>query len=278
MIKLGIHSKAYFGWDNYREGLRQVKADGYDAIDYSDLAHPMSAAYSLGDKELHAYLEGVAACARDEGVEISQIHGLWPADSTDEKKRRDNFALFCKQIECARVLGCKNVVFHPVMPFGWEARGLEECYETNVQTFSRLSKFAGENGVVACVENMPAPRLDFTTVQGVKKLIKDIDSPFCKICLDTGHANVCGDNLAEDVKFLGGDMAVMHVHDNDGVKDRHMLPFTGTIEWEPFVRALREVGFCGTFSLETEIPSDTPMPQLELRRRELVRSLREFLR
>jgi len=48
--------------------------------------------------------------------------------------------------------------------------------------------------------------------------------------LDLGHAHING-NLEESLQALSRHMAAMHVHDNDGVKDLHKPPYTGTIRW-----------------------------------------------
>ena len=42
----------------------------------------------------------------------------------------------------------------------------------------------------------------------------------------------------------------MHVHDNLGKNDDHMVPFSGVIDWKDYRKALDEIGFDGVFSLE----------------------------
>ena len=50
----------------------------------------------------------------------------------------------------------------------------------------------------------------------------------------------------------------LHVHDNNGHADQHQIPGNGTIDWESFSKALREVGYKGTLSFETGISRDMP--------------------
>ena len=52
------------------------------------------------------------------------------------------------------------------------------------------------------------------------------------------------------MRALGSRLKVLHVHDNDGVSDRHAIPFSGVTDWEDFAVALKEVGFNGVLSLE----------------------------
>ena len=48
---------------------------------------------------------------------------------------------------------------------------------------------------------------------------------------------------------------MLYVHDSDGEQDRHWFPYSGAVDWADFTRALKEVGFEGVMSLETE-PSE----------------------
>ena len=50
----------------------------------------------------------------------------------------------------------------------------------------------------------------------------------------------------------------MHIHDNNGAYDAHMIPFTQmntegaklAIDWEGFIKALREIGYEGALAFE----------------------------
>ena len=53
------------------------------------------------------------------------------------------------------------------------------------------------------------------------------------------------------VRKMGSEIKVLHVHDNTGDRDFHMWPTKGIIDWPGFMKALKEIGFQGVFSLET---------------------------
>ena len=108
-----------------------------------------------------------------------------------------------------------------------------------------------------------------STVKEVKRLIREINHPKFKACLDTGHANVFHDNIAEDVRLLGDDLAALHVHDNKGNWDQHLIPYMGNIKWEEFLAALKEIGYKGAFTLETMISTSMPQPIMEEMQRSL---------
>ena len=50
------------------------------------------------------------------------------------------------------------------------------------------------------------------------------------VCLDLGHAHITVGTAAA-IATLGRRIASVHVHDNHGVKDEHLWPGDGTIDW-----------------------------------------------
>jgi sugar phosphate isomerase/epimerase len=59
-------------------------------------------------------------------------------------------------------------------------------------------------------------------------------------CLDLGHANVTV-GVAEAIGTLGARIASVHVHDNHGVKDEHLWPGDGAIDWAATAAALKKL-------------------------------------
>lgn len=42
----------------------------------------------------------------------------------------------------------------------------------------------------------------------------------------------------------------MHIHDNDGTYDEHLMPGDGNLNWQDFLHSLKAVGYKGDFVLE----------------------------
>ena len=81
-------------------------------------------------------------------------------------------------------------------------------------------------------------------------MTREIDSKRLGICLDTGHANVNGEDLAQVVCDLKGVPLHIHIDDNNGDSDAHLIPRDGSIDYQPFVRALQEINYQGFVSAE----------------------------
>ncbi len=265
-MRLGIGSKSYYRVYDYEEGFQKMKSHGYDCVDYGDITNINSDIYKLSDEEFRNFFEKVRESAEKNGLEIWQMHSVWMTVNFDktEADRQKTMEYFIRQLEAAYYLGCKYFVLHPFMPFGHDVEGdYSFTFDVNVDMLQKLIPHAEKWDVILCVENLPFPRNPISKVSEVKRLVRTVDHPRVKVCLDTGHANIFSSDIAADVRLLGEDLATLHVHDNAGWCDAHKLPYCGTLKWDEFLAVLGEIGFSGCFTLETAISNDMPEPYRE---------------
>ena len=72
-------------------------------------------------------------------------------------------------------------------------------------------------------------------------------------------------------------MQGVHIADNEGERDQHMMPFgRGTVDWDAVCRGLRGIGYNGFCSFE--IPGESHAP-FEIRQMKLtyVKGMMEYL-
>lgn len=273
MMKIGI-SGGYIDKYGLAEGLKKMRAHGYECIDY-DMSDTTVGFYLYEGKEFEKKVTETRKAIEDAGIKVSQTHGPWrwpPQDFTDED-RAERFEKMCKSIIATKLLGCRNFVIHPIMPFGDNQDPYpDKLWEMNVEFFRRLLPVAVENDVIICYENMPMVALSNSKPDAILRFAKEMNSPYFKVCLDTGHCAVFGDQPADAVRLLGKEyLQVLHIHDNDGHGDRHWLPYTGVIDWEDFAKSLQEIGFEGCVSLETGVPGNLPDDEREKKEIELAK-------
>jgi sugar phosphate isomerase/epimerase len=106
-------------------------------------------------------------------------------------------------------------------------------------------------GLVLLLE--PAHKAESTlilTVADGLRMIEEVGSERLGILLDTGHANVNGENLAKVVASLRDVPFHVHIDDNHGDSDAHLIPGDGKIDFAPFARALQRVNYQGFVSAE----------------------------
>ena len=110
------------------------------------------------------------------------------------------------------------------------------------------------------LEVIPNP---LSSASALAQLIEEkLDSRDIGVCLDYGHAHLMGD-LGEAIETLSGHLLTTHVHDNRGTRDDHLVPFSGSIDWEAAMMETQKIGYDGALMFEV---ADTGDPVDVLRR------------
>ena len=112
--------------------------------------------------------------------------------------------------------------------------------------FMRLVEVAERAGVTLAFENLKV-------VDRLYEFMARAASPRIGVCFDAGHNHyVCPERrVCRDFAPL---IRAVHLHDNDGTRDAHNIPFDGTIDWNEVVREIKDSAYEGAWSLEIEHP------------------------
>ena len=252
-LKIGITHTSY-GVYEYPEYIAKISSHGYDCVDYQNFINIETDFFNLPLDEFERVLLEQKALFSSHGLDVSQAHAPWrypKQDSTPEGR-----AMWCEAMKKAiygtHVLGCPRFVVHPLMPHYDKADGADEVWELNLWFIGELADYAKQYGITVCVENLPFPLYPLATVEAVCKLVDTLERENLKVCLDTGHAAIFkGSDVGAAVRIIGSRLEAVHIHDNMGKEDEHLIPGEGIIDWDGFASALSEVGFGGVISLET---------------------------
>ncbi|MBQ7347628.1 MAG: sugar phosphate isomerase/epimerase [Clostridia bacterium] len=246
-MKIGSTCSMFYCYGNDR--YKMMKRFGFDGVDY----HMEGELHGRTEEAYEQEILAEKALMDEAGIVPYQVHGPWrypPHDETEEL-RAERADAMRRSIRCTALIGCKNWVIHPVMPFGaLDEFDKEQFWQINLEFFRALLPTAKEYDVTICFENMPMSGLSISPPEKTLEFIHMIDDENFKFCLDTGHCSVLGISPAEAVRMAGDDLRAIHVHDNDGKSDAHWVLGTGVIDWKDFVAALREINYQGFFSLE----------------------------
>jgi len=82
-----------------------------------------------------------------------------------------------------------------------------------------------------------------------------LDSPALRFCFDTGHGHMTR-NGEELLRQLAPWLTHVHLADNHGEHDDHCGFRQGTVPWDAYWLALREIRFDGTFCVEFPVRDD----------------------
>ncbi len=151
----------------------------------------------------------------------------------------------------------------------------EERQARWVSVLSTLSGYLAGTDMSIALENAGGYNY---SAEALLALIEAAGGKHLGICLDTGHLNLsrCGKvprygkvecTQSEFIRRTGDKLIALHIADNDGTSDQHLMPYgRGNVNFADVMSGLREVNYSGLFNLE--IPGERLAP-IEIRRAKL---------
>ncbi len=115
----------------------------------------------------------------------------------------------------------------------WSMHKVDAAFDS----LDELKNFGRQRGVEVLVENIP------NALSSAKKIVEFFHATHLNlgVCLDVGHANMM-EGFDEAFGLLEDRIRSLHVHDNNGVDDKHLFPMVhsgGTMNWERTMKRLR---------------------------------------
>lgn len=248
--------------------VRSLRKAGFDSADLSaehllellDSARPLEQA-----KQWRSLADGL-------GLPLLQTHLALETDLTlpleESRKQLDSLK---RQLELAMFLEIPAAVVHvsqctgidtPVPDAGCPGTGLDPEREENaIRYLTELSAFLRRSPTRLALENLFFAEL---RAAHLISLIELAGRPAeVGICLDTGHLHCSGGDQVEFLDAAAGYLIALHVADNTGVADYHMLPLgRGTIDWRKFMRKLKSIDYPGIFNLEASGENSAEYPEI----------------
>lgn len=193
------------------------------------------------------------ALVQDGQPPVFSLHAPYEPDRDlsllDEERRLRAVGHAEQALELASQLGAKLVVIHgsqdPISP-GTRVDRLAQARKS----LASLVPKANVLNLRLALEMMPPEWLPAGVAEAFD-MVEGVDPEVVGFCLDTNHANLTG-NLSDIVHALGSRIWNVHLSDNDGLKQRHWMPFEGVIDWKAFLAALDEVNYTGPLHYELD--------------------------
>ncbi len=159
----------------------------------------------------------------------------------DNNIRSNSLREIIRHIEVAGQLGIPVAILHT---------GLENNSESEInlliESLTVINEEAKKRDILIALENHTTP---FVTVGLLIELIHKIDTEHLGICLDIGHSNIFS-NYISDLIEARRYLFSMHLHDNNGEEDEHLLPYEGVIDFDYIIGYLRTSKFAGIVTVE----------------------------
>ncbi len=268
MRRLGVFY--WFGFNiPMEERFKLIRQAGFDSAflwwgdEYRDIDGP---------KEL------LPDIVRGQGLLLENVHlpysnanELW----TDSLKTDELIKIYAQGIRDCAAHNIPTAVMHIT-------RGNEPppMNKDGMDRIKLLVELAEKMDVNIALENLRRPEyLDF--------LLSGIDSGKLGFCYDSGHEN-CYTKREDFLPQYGSRLMALHLHDNDGLDDQHLVPGEGKIDWAAVAGKLKATAYTGalTFEVTNEFSGlrDRETPEDFLRRayssavriRDMIKILKEI--
>lgn len=232
-MKLGLSTWSFLGMDVYSA----VEAVGGAGIDYLELwgEHPHAYPGWVDERRLRDTLS-----AFDLTVSVhAPFTDLNPA-SPDPRVRGAIQDVLERFVEFSVGLGASMVTVHPGSVHNELLVGGSS--KSSVETIRKMARAAGGRLSIN-VENQTRSGSKYhyplaSTPDSLLALLSEVDGAKCT--LDVGHAHASGQDFLDLAGRLGRRMAEVHLSDNFGENDDHLVPGEGNAPLTEFFRRVAE--------------------------------------
>jgi len=249
-FRLSLSSFVYFNYP-LSEAVRRTAAAGYSGIDiWGGRQH----AYrdDLSDREI-----SILRCQiESEGLGVASFipaQFRYPTClcSPIEKVRQDSVAYIQSSIRTAAAFGAPVLSVCPGHTlFG---QSVEDGLNRLRESLSAIAEFATDYGMLIAIEPADQYETDLiSTCLAALALTQNLGYPNLGVLLDNGHAQITDEDVPATITACGDRLFHVHIDDNHGQRDQHLVPGEGTFDFVSMLRALDREGYNGYLGAELE--------------------------
>lgn len=206
-----------------------------------------------GEKMVHdGLVERMPGLARERGLTVDNVHApyehvnhLWSGSRRENAVIRREYAealAYCHRHGIPRAVMHVVAGAHPPPPT-----------REGIQIIRDLVRQAEDLGVTMALENTER-------TEHLSLVFDEIQSPRLGFCYDSSHDFIAGQSRGGILKKWGALLAALHLSDNHGATDDHLVPGEGSIDW-PALGASFPRSYPGALMLEVISPDPALPPE-----------------
>lgn len=232
-------------WDvDFIPFAKKVKALGFDILEVNGVT--VAAMDSIKRRRLRNE-------AQDRGIELSYGIGLqkqYDVSSFDETVRRKGVSFLKEMITAVHKMdggmigGTVHSYWPGVLPTELDSK--EPIWNQSIKSMRELAPLAEELSVTLNVEVIN--RFEQFLINDCAEAltyVHEINSPACRILLDTFHMNIEKDFLGDAIRKVGKYLSALHLGETN-----RKPPGMGRMPWKEIKQALDDIGFDGPLVME----------------------------
>ena len=262
MKKIGISCSRIVKTYGIDRGLEICKAAGFDAVDFGLDYTLAKGVYAGSDDEFESHFTAIREKAKSLELEISQTHGrtatYWPGD---DQHNADVDRYNELDLRATSILGAPSCVIHFINNTRWGIQPPEFLHSVCTGMYEKAVPFAEKYKVNIAMETFGAARVQGARIRDFfadpvqfRRQFDSLNTKYKTICVDSGHTHEVESfwvpSPADMIRILGKDVTILHLHDNNGHHDDHLLPGQGNINWHDTFVALDDIGYSGVYNFE----------------------------
>lgn len=236
------------------ECIRSCHRAGYRVLDmnFCDMSNP---GMPLAKDDWLSWTQQVMELAESLDIEFSQSHAHFYNFLNPKIENREfHDEMIRRSCIASGILKVKWMTVHAATETDTLGYSHRRSKEGNLAYFPAYFDLACKHNVGIVIENMFDPKPTQRTYTAAPDDLLDLVDTFnddrVQVCWDIGHANLTGYDQCESLRQVGKRLKSTHIADNHGVKDEHLLPFYGDIDWEKIMHTLYEIGYEGDVTFE----------------------------
>jgi sugar phosphate isomerase/epimerase len=154
-------------------------------------------------------------------------------------------------LEITSVLGGNVMVMHTGYLPQFSMGGRRHWFRNWAERMPAVLERADRLGVTLALENTWDDRPEVLI-----HLADILPGDSMRFCIDTGHVNAFSRlHISRWWKALEGRIVALHLHDNDGISDDHLVPGLGTFDFSALAMLMKESKDRPILDLEVDIPN-----------------------
>jgi len=249
-MKLSQSTFVYFNYP-LKEAVTRIAEAGYQGVEvWGGRPH------AYRDDLTEVELKDIHSLMEEKSIEVSAFipaQFRYPTSLVNPKKRirEDSINYIKESFDTAIALGTHRITVCPGHTLYGQSP--ESAWQLLKGSLEALLEHAQKYKITLLLE--PAHKMEsdlIITVDDALRMIKEIKSNRIGIVLDTGHAAINKESLKDCIRKLNGSKSVYHIHidDNDGLMDEHLIPGRGKINFIPFLKELKKVNYQDFLTVE----------------------------
>jgi sugar phosphate isomerase/epimerase len=225
-----------------------VKKAGFDALSLMGIGEEGSVFLTPEGRA------SIKTMRNDYGITIDSLHAPLGYDidvsSSDAEVRMYSVDVVKRTIDACTEIGCKIVCLHLSNDF--EDPELDTRIKAAYESLDHLVPHARQHGVCIALENL----FRQNSIVLFDHMLTQFQQKNIGVCYDSSHAQIAGD-LFSPLERYGERIIAVHISDNRGQTDDHVLPYEGIIDWNAFARNFARINYTGTFLLEVDMQNSS---------------------